>query len=229
MTTNTIVAAAVCVAAMLTQSQSWVQSFDVDLKELATSGESRYFILTPGYQLTLEGQNGRHPATLVVTVLDETKEIGGVMTRVVEERETHGGELAEVSRNYFAIRPSTGDIYYFGEDVDTYRHGKISGHEGVWHHDSAGARFGLLIPGHPTVGQRFYQELAPKVAMDRAEVVSVDERVSTPAGTFEHCLKTRETTPLELFSGEFKLYAPGVGLVRDGPLSLTSRRTRRDK
>jgi hypothetical protein len=57
--------------------------------------------------------------------------------------------------------------------------------------------------------------------MDRAEIVSVSERVTTPAGTFEKCLKTEETTPLEP-GRESKLYAPGVGLVTDGSLVLVS-------
>jgi hypothetical protein len=57
--------------------------------------------------------------------------------------------------------------------------------------------------------------------MDRAKIVSVSERVATPAGTFENCLKTEESTPLEP-GREFKLYAPGVGLIRDGVLDLVS-------
>jgi hypothetical protein len=45
--------------------------------------------------------------------------------------------------------------------------------------------------------------------------------VTTPAGTFEKCLKTAESTPLER-GREFKLYAPGVCLVADGSLLLVS-------
>jgi hypothetical protein len=200
-------------------AQSWQQSFTIEGQQLATSGENTYFILKPGYQLTLEGK-GRE--RLVVTVLADTVNIGGVDTRVVEERETKGGQLVEVSRNYFAISKLTGDVYYFGEDVDMYKHGRVDSHDGSWRHGTNGAKFGLLIPGKPAVGQRFYQELAPRVAMDRAEVVSLAERVTTAAGVFERCLKTKETTPLEMLAREFKLYAPGVGLVKDGSLQLTS-------
>jgi hypothetical protein len=32
----------------------------------------------------------------------------------------------------FAVDQATGDIYYFGEDVDTHRNGKMTGHEGAW-------------------------------------------------------------------------------------------------
>ncbi len=35
-------------------------------------------------------------------------------------------------------------------------------------------------------------------------------------------LKTKETTPFERFTREFKLYAPGVGLVKEGSLELVS-------
>jgi hypothetical protein len=201
---------------------AWMQSFKVDPGELATTGENRYFILRPGYRLTLEGKESGRAARLVITVLDETKNLGGVETRVVEERETSGGAPVEVSRNYFAISKRTGDVYYFGEDVDIYRHGKLAGHEGGWHHGSSNARYGLMMPGAPALGTRYYQEQAPGVAMDRAEIVSLTERAATPGGTFEGCLKTKETSPLEPLAKEFKLYAPGVGLIKDGSLELVS-------
>jgi hypothetical protein len=202
--------------------QPWRQTFTVDVKELSTQGESAYFVLKPGYRLTLEGRDAGKAATLVITVLNETRIVGGVETRVVEERETSGGDLIEVSRNYFAIHPPTGDVYYFGEDVDMYKNGKIVNHEGSWQHGRNGATFGLMIPGRPSIGMRFYQELAKGIAMDRAEIVTLTERLTTPAGVFENCLKTKETTPLEPRVTEYKIYAPGVGLIKDGGLQLVS-------
>jgi hypothetical protein len=52
--------------------------------------------------------------------------------------------------------------------------------------------------------------------------VSLTERMATPAGVFEGCLKTKESSPLEPFVKEYKLYAPGVGLIKDGSLELVS-------
>ena len=207
----------------LSGAESWRQAFDVNTAELATVGENAYFILKPGYQLTLAGKEGGKRVQLVIAVLDETKNVGGVETRVVEERETSDGVPLEISRNYFAIDPRSHDIFYFGEDVDTYKHGKIKDHDGGWHHGTERAQFGLMMPGAPSVGSRYYQEQAPGVAMDRAEVVSLDERASVSAGSYERCLKVKETTPLELFAKEYKLYAPGVGLIKDGSLELVSR------
>ena len=201
----------------------WQRTFNIGAGDVATAGESPYFILKPGSQLTLEGKEDGKTVRLVVTVLDETKIVGGIEARVVEERESEDGALVEVSRNFMAIHRTTRDVYYLGEEVDIYKNGKIVDHEGAWLHGSKGATLGLLVPAAPVIGQRYYQEVAPGVAMDRAQIVSVTERVTTPAGTFEKCLKTEETTPLEPGDKEYKLYAPGVGLVRDGPLALVSR------
>jgi hypothetical protein len=199
-------------------AQAWQTSFPVDLATLTDQGESAYFVLKPGFQATFTNARGR----LVVTVLNDTENVGGAHTRVVEEREWKGTELVEVSRNFFAMDPKTGDVYYFGEDVDTYRHGKVANHEGSWRHGRDGATFGLMMPGRPAVGMKFYQEQAKGTAMDRAEIVSVSETLTTPAGRFDRCVKTRETTPLEPLSREYKLYAPGVGLVQDGDFILMS-------
>ena len=47
-----------------------------------------------------------------------------------------------------------------------------------------GAKFGMMMPGKPKVGDKFQQEMAPKTAMDRCEIVAIGEEVKTPAGTF---------------------------------------------
>jgi hypothetical protein len=187
--------------------------------EWSSTGANPYFILEAGYFLVLEGKDGGKDARLTITVLDETKKVAGVETRIVEEREEVSGKLIEVSRNYFAISRKTSSVYYFGEDVDIYKDGKVASHEGAW---LAGqnARFGLMMTGTPLLGARYYQEIAPGVAMDRAEIVSLVETIETPAGKLESCLKVKETTPLEKGVG-YKSYAPGIGLVRDDAFKLT--------
>ncbi len=64
------------------------------------------------------------------------------------------------------------------------------------------------------------QEVAPGIAMDSAQIISIDEEMDTPVGDFEDVLKVRETTSLEPGLVEFKYYAPGVGLINDGELEL---------
>jgi hypothetical protein len=211
-----ILALVVVLGGVAATPQEWRRTFDVRPAALVASGASRFFILDPGYQLVLEEGDER----LVISVLDETKVVDGVTTRVVEERETKGGTLVEISRNFFARDPATGDVYYFGEDVDMYNDGRVTSHEGAWQSGSRGATFGLMMPGAPTAGARYYQEVAPKVAMDRAEIVSTNASVKVPAGAFTGCVRVKETTPLEPGVTEYKLHAPGIGLVQDADLKL---------
>jgi hypothetical protein len=197
-------------------AKGWIESFNVDARSFVSSGKNKFFILEPGWQCYYEGKKGHH---LTITVLNETKVVDGVETRVLEEREFEDGELSEISRNYFAVDKTTNDVYYFGEDVDMYEGGKVKGHGGSWLSGKDGAKFGLMMPGAPKVGLRYYQERAPKVALDRAEIVSLTEKLKTPAAEFENCLKTEETSDLE--SGKaYKFHAPDVGLLSDGDLRL---------
>ena len=194
----------------------WSAEFAVERDILASIGRNSYFILEPGYTLVLEGGNER----LVITVLNETVMVDGIETRVVEERETKGGRLVEISKNYFAIDSRTGDVYYFGEDVDMYAGGQISSHDGAWLSGAGGARFGLMMPGRVSLEAKHYQEIAPGVAMDRARIISLSETLVTPAGEYSNVLKVEETTALEPLVIAYKYYAPGIGMIRDGPLEL---------
>ncbi len=195
----------------------WQKEFGISDCDLLTTGGNSYFILEPGHQLVLEGGDTK----VQITVLDETKTVDGVITRVVEEREWEDGELHEVSRNYFVICERTKDAFYFGEDVDNYDDGKIINHDGTWRAGVDGNKPGLIMAGAPKPGMKYYQEIAPGTAMDRAEIVSLDETCKVPAGTFSKCLKIKEGTALNIFEKEYKYYAPGIGLIHDADLVLT--------
>jgi hypothetical protein len=106
-----------------------------------------------------------------MTVLNETKVVDGVETSVIEERETEGGNLVEVSINYFAICRSSNNAIYFGEDVDMYEDGKIVSHEEAWLAGVNDVKPGMIMPGKAEVGLKYYQEIAPGLAEDRAEIV----------------------------------------------------------
>lgn len=192
--------------------------FTVDKSALKATGDNAYLAIQPGRVLKLtDGKD-----TLTVTILPGTKTIDGVACGILEEKETKDGKLIEISRNFFATDPATKDVYYFGEDVDNYKDGTIINHESAWHAGKDNARFGLMVPGQPKAGDKFYQEIAPKVAMDRVEIVSTDETVKTPAGTFEHCLHLKETTPIEA-DVSHKYYAPGVGMIKDDNFELAEK------
>jgi hypothetical protein len=200
------------------QGNPWVTDFHVDKADFASTGHNNYFSLEPGFVLTFDGGTEH----LVITVLNSTKVVDGVETRIIEERETNKGQLVEVSLNYFAINKKTNDVYYFGEYVNMYKDGKVTGHEGSWLAGDDGAKYGLAMPAQPVLHQRYHQEVAPKVAMDRAEIVSLTATVTGGAGPWKNCVKVEETTPLEPATKEYKYYASGIGLVQDGDLKLVS-------
>jgi hypothetical protein len=217
--TATVALASAAVCAQGSGDTSWQEAFDLSSCTMQPEGKSRYFVLEPGFQTVLEGGDTK----LQITVLEETRPVAGVTARIVEEREWKDSELYEVSRNYFAMCEETKDTYYFGEEVDFYENGKVVKHDGSWLAGENSNRPGLIMAGSPKPAMRYYQELAPGVAMDRAEVVSLDETCETPAGTFSNCLKVKEGTALDPSESEYKYYAPNVGLIQDKDLKLISK------
>ena len=192
-------------------------AFSVDKTKLGVKGSNPYFNLTPGYQLSY--RHGKE--TDVVTVLSETKRIDGVDARVVEDREFNAdGKLVELPHDYYAIDSATNDVYYMGEDVDEYnKSGKVTGHGGSWLSGVKGAKFGLMMPASPRAGQKFYQEQAKGVAMDRVEIASVSEMITVPAGKYTKVVHAVETTPLEGGKAN-KWYVSGIGPVKDDNMEL---------
>lgn len=197
----------------------YTEYFSNENCHFVTAGFNPYFFLRPGYRLTLSGVEDKDTTVLVVTILNETKTIGNIETRVVEERESVNGKVVEVSKNYVAICKESGSIFYFGEDVDIYKGDSIVSHSGAWI-AVGNNKPGILLPGQPLLGARYYQEIAPGVAMDRAEVISMSDTMQTTTGMFTNVLKILETTPLDPNDKSHKYYAPGIGLIKDGDLVL---------
>jgi hypothetical protein len=203
-----------------TNESQFTASFDLALCTWEATGRNKFFDLTPGTRHVLEGEEEGEAISTEATVLDQTEQVNGVTTRVIEERHYVDGELDEVSRNFFALCRENGSVFYFGEDVDYYENGQIIGHDGAWRAGVDGAQPGLYMPSMPLLGARYYQETAPGAAQDRAEVVSLTERADVPFGSFEGCLKSIETTPLEPGVEDIKIYCPDVGIVIDANLTL---------
>jgi len=199
--------------------------FDFENANFSSIGSNTYWILEPGYKITLEGT--QDDETLKVDIIVTNNEFNItfgpriITTRVVIENETENGKLIETSYNFFAICNETGDVWYFGETVDDYLNGEIVSHEGEWLANETGNAPGVIMPGSPMLGAKYYQEYAPGVARDRAEIISLDSTLTTPNGTFQNCLITEETNADEPLVVENKFYAPGVGLIAEEFIVLT--------
>jgi hypothetical protein len=166
-------------------------------------------VTTTVFEGTEEGAELRS----VSRVLDKRGRVSGVPVTVVDVREFEDGELVEHTRDYYALGDD-GGVRYMGEAVDDIEDGKVVGHEGQWLAGKGNAKPGIFMPADPKVGDTFEQERAPGVAEDRSEVVATGLNVTTPAGRFDDCIKTKDFAPLDK-NTEFKYYCAGVGLVRE--------------
>ena len=127
--------------------------------------------------------------------------------------------LIEISRNFYA-QTQDGTLCYFGEDVDIYEGGVVVSQEGAWRADDRGNAPGIFTPADPP-GMTYQQEVVPGIAEDTATVIRRGRTVTVPAGTFADTITVRDFNPLDGSRGT-KVYAPGVGLIVDGPLDLIS-------
>ena len=171
----------------------------------------------------LEGAEKGKPLLVERTVKPGSKtfNINGqdVEAMIVEDREFINGEIEEVTLDYFA-QDDDGTVYYLGEDVDNYKDGKVGDHHGAWLYGKDTQHMGVVMPAHPRVGLKFKSEAVGKVTTENDTVVSLTETATVPAGKFVKCLKVRETNSDG--ETEVKLYAPGVGAIREEDLLLKS-------
>lgn len=203
-------------------NKEFTTDFRIEDCTFSDTGRNAYFSLNPGDYLVLS--DGAE--TVEITVLRDRRKIEfttakgeklSVSTRVIEELETEDGTLVERSRNFFARCAETNDIFYFGEKVFPEEIG------GAWLAGRDGALPGIIMPATFLLGARYFQEMAPAVALDRAEHVTMGLTITVktnPEKTFTDCVEIVETSPLEPGAKSIKRYCPGVGLVFDNGLEL---------
>ena len=90
------------------QTRAYSRNFSLEKCTFQTTGRTPYFVLEPGHIVVLEHGKG---VQLTVSVLDRTETVGGIVTRVIEERETRNGKLVAISLNYFAICAENQNVF----------------------------------------------------------------------------------------------------------------------
>jgi hypothetical protein len=190
-----------------------------------TQIDNPFFPLVPGTTRAYLGETEDGAEIDIVETLDETREVAGVTARVVRDRVFADGLVAEDTRDFHA-QDDGGNVWYMGEEVDNYEYDdedeliEIT-HEGAWEAGEDVAETGMIArPGYqmeasPMPGDLYHQEYYPGVAEDMAEVLALDVPVTLDDGSAYTCLQTRDFTPLEPDVNEHKLYAPGIGVIRE--------------
>lgn len=183
-----------------------------DAAKMSPDVTNTYYPLVPGTTYRFEGQTEDGEETIVIDVLDDTKEVAGTTARVVLDRVFLDGELIEETFDWYA-QDTDGNVWYMGEDSKEYSGGSVVSAAGSWEAGVNGATAGILMPATPAVGQAYQQEFAEGEAEDRGRVLGLGETVKVPAGTFTDCIRIEDTTPLEPDVEEHKFFCPNVGVV----------------
>ena len=178
--------------------------------EWADSIDNPWLPLAEGASWTYEKTKEDGTEDVVVTVTDRRKTVNGVETTVVTERVTEDGELIDDTKTWYA-QDADGNVWNLGETTETHEDGKVET-EG-WKAGVDGAEAGIAMLAEPKVGDAYRQMFLEGEAEDQAKVLSLDESVKVPGGSWDGVLQTEDTTPLEP-EVEHKFFAKGIGAVR---------------
>jgi hypothetical protein len=184
----------------------------IDPTAFTTTIDNPFLPMVVGTTMTYEGGGERD----VVTVTPITREVMGVTVLAVRDKVYEDGELTEDTEDWFA-QDVAGNVWYFGEETADCEGGKAKNAEGAWTGGVDGAQPGIVMLADPQVGDTYRQEFYAGVAEDMGRVIKLGQTVTVPNGAYQDVLVTEDFTPLEPDVLENKAYAPGVGLVQEGP------------
>jgi hypothetical protein len=184
----------------------------IDPANFVATIDNPFFPLTPGTNFIYESQTDEGLEHVEFFVTHTTKVILGVTCVEVHDSVRVNGELKEDTRDWFA-QDKDGNVWYFGENTAEFEGGLPTTLAGTFTAGVNGDKPGIIMKAHPAIGDFYRQESSLGNAEDFAEVLSLTESATVPAGSFNSCLKTQETTPLETDLLEHKFYAVGVGNV----------------
>ncbi len=174
--------------------------------------DNAYFTLTPGTTFIFEGATRDGTEHIEVVVTTQTKNILDIDTTVVWDRVWLEEELIEETYDWYA-QDNKGNVWYFGEDSKEYEDGEVISTKGSWEAGIDGAKPGIIMEESPKIGDSYHEEYYQGEAEDMAEIISLDESIKVAYGSFEHCLKTKNWTPLEPGIVEYKYYSTEVSNV----------------
>jgi hypothetical protein len=180
--------------------------------DFITGVDNEYFSLIPGKTLIYEAKIDEGTERIEVTTLNDTRVVMGIECMIVWDRVFLNDELVEDTLDWFA-QDMDGNVWYFGEDSKEIRDGEVISHAGSWESGIDNAKPGIIMLANPEIGDQYRQEYLIGHAEDMGEVLAMDEKIEVTYGVFESCLKTRDWTPLEKNSDEYKYYSPDTGAV----------------
>jgi hypothetical protein len=193
----------------------------LDPTNFTTTIDNSYFPLPVGRTLVYRGVKDGQTQEDRVTVTDQTKTVAeGIPARVVTDVATHDGALLEKTSDWYA-QDEQGNVWYLGEDTAAYlANGRVD-KSGSWEAGVDDAEPGLVMEANPQIPDAYRQEFLNGQAEDTAWIVDTSGSVKVPYRTLRNVLTTLEATRLEPGAYDQKIYAPGIGIVREQALTGT--------
>jgi hypothetical protein len=185
----------------------------IDPADFGGKIDNPYLPWKPGTVFRYRGHTEDGHEDNIVTVTHRKREILGVHCVVVHDVVRLEGQPEERTADWYA-QDKHGNVWYFGERSFDYKHGQWVRNKGSWRGGVHGAKPGIVMLAHPKKGDHYRQEVA-RHARDRARVAGDGGTVTVPYGTFRHTLAIKERTPLEPDILEEKLYARGIGVIKE--------------
>jgi hypothetical protein len=186
---------------------------ELDPADFVRRIDNPYWPLAPGSSWVYRETDAEgNEQQVEVTVTERSKTILGIDATVVHDVVSEDGELVEDTYDWYA-QDRLGNVWYLGEDTKEYEAGKVVSTEGSWQAGVDGAQAGVIMPGRPEVGMAYRQEYYAGEAEDAGEILSLDEQVKVPFGSFEDVLMTEDRNLLDPDALEHKFYAKEVGPV----------------
>ncbi|MFN0057866.1 MAG: hypothetical protein ACKVX7_05350 [Planctomycetota bacterium] len=169
------------------------------------NGTTPFFSLEPGLRLVLASAQGRR---LESTVLHTPQFVEGILTRIVEERESDWSGLRRVTRRFVAICQTTQELYCFAEERESYLSGRLLASQHF-----ASATPWILLPGEP-----------PPLSTGRAPATIQPMRLlpmlELDYGRFANVLVVADLLGPAPAARAIRFYAEGLGLVKQDDLEL---------
>jgi hypothetical protein len=176
--------------------------------------DNPYYPLPVGRTLVYRGIKDGQTQIDRVTVLSKTKVVEGITATVVRDVAKHGTNLLEKTFDWIA-QDDQGAVWYLGENTKAYRPNGTVDTSGSWESGVNDAEPGVLMEPDPQVPDAYRQEYLAGEAEDTAWIVDRGGSVTVPYGTLHHALTSLEFARIEPGVIDEKVYAPGIGIVRE--------------
>jgi len=185
--------------------------------------DNPYYPLPVGRTLIYRGVRDGQTQTDRVHVTSGTKVLEGITATAVSDVARHNGKLLEKTTDWFA-QDKQGNVWYLGEDTAAYLPNGQIDRSGSWQAGVRDGEPGIIMLAHPQIPDAYRQEFLRGQAEDTAWIVNKGGSVRVPFGVVHHILTSLEFTRLEPGVIDQKIYAPGIGIVRElsqkGPLEV---------